>query len=300
MTERPIVTVDYYSGNGILPFQKLHDAYGITLFFRKFSMGGGPDIWLEKDVPLLRNAGGILGGTHWVDPTQNAKNQGDYFLYQINKWKPAVLLYDIEQWWAIWGRQNPGKKADGTDIDPHIPSQKILDSTATIVEYVNARAGLPYLLYTGRWFTISYCPQLGQWIGAQPAMLASYPDYYFLWPPAPAKPARLTYRPQDYSLLTPRPVDLLDYMARMDTKWMAVPTGVTNVKLWQITSRLVLPECNGDPYDYSRWLGDEADFRSFLRLDPSSTPIPPVVDARPIEVRLADLERRVGILEAKP
>lgn len=285
-----IITVDYYSGNAIPPYEKFRDRYGIQLYFRKFSMGGGPDNNLEKDVPLLRNAGGILGGTHWVDPIQSAANQSEYFLYQINKWKPSVLLYDIEQWWSIWGRQNAGKNADGTWIDPHLSPEKILNSVATIVGYVSSRVGLPYLLYTSSWFVTEYCKQLGTWIGTQPTMLAGYPDYFFLWPKQ-EKPVRRPYRPQDYDLMTPRPSDLVDYMSRMDVKQLAIPPGVKNVRIWQITSRVLTPESPTDPYDFSRWLGTDAEFRSFLGLDPAPVPAFPAwkdVDKDGIARKLAE------------
>ena len=127
------IIVDYYSGNAIPPFAAFREKYGIQLYFRKFSMGGGPDNHLEADVPLLRNAGCILGGTHWVDPIQSAANQAEYFLYQINKWHPSILLYDVEQWWADWNKQN-------ADTDPKLQPAKILNSV--MVDQTSKRFGI--------------------------------------------------------------------------------------------------------------------------------------------------------------
>ena len=127
------IIVDYYSGNAIPPFAAFREKYGIQLYFRKFSMGGGPDNHLEADVPLLRNAGCILGGTHWVDPIQSAANQAEYFLYQINKWHPSVLLYDVEQWWSDWSKQNAA-------TDPKLPPAKILNSV--MVDQTSKRFGI--------------------------------------------------------------------------------------------------------------------------------------------------------------
>jgi hypothetical protein len=255
---------DFYSGNDVPPFTSLHARYGQLLYFRKFSMGGGPDLRIGEDAALIRGNDDLLGGHHWCDPTQNAARQADFFLREIERHKPIAIFYDVEQAW-------PWKTYAQLDYSKTLPANQILDNVVAIVERVNARAGLPYLIYTGRWFTIGYCPQLGPWIGAQPAMIASYPDYYFLWPKQ-EKPARMPYHLQDYDKITPRAASALEYLAWMEKSWMAVPTGCTNVKAWQISSRLILPECRV-PYDLSRWEGTAEDFRSFLRLEPPAPPV---------------------------
>jgi hypothetical protein len=255
---------DFASINVRPRFGALHEHYGQLLYLRKFSMGGGPDIGIAEDAALIRAYGDLLGGYHWCDPTQNATRQADYFLRMIDLHRPIVLMFDVEQAWP-W-------KADHRNFDYSVvlPAAQILDNARRVVEHVRAATDLPYLIYTGRWFTISYCPDLGAWIAAQPAMIASYPDYYFLWP----KPehnggikAREPYRLAEYDQFGAAPANLFEYLARMQSRWMAVPTGVTNVKIWQISSRLILPDCVV-PYDLSRWEGTLEEFRAFLRLPP--------------------------------
>lgn len=247
-----IPIIDFYSGNNPPHFKEM-------LYIRKVSMGGGPDARVAEDFAAIRSVNGLPAAYHWCDPTQSAVRQAGFFLDMISKHNPVLIAFDIEQ-------THPWR-ADGRGYDYNadpLKADQIYANARTVVEYVTSRVDKPYLLYTGRWYTASYCPQLGPWIGNQPAWIASYPDYYFLWPKVD-KAQRQPYHLADYDPINPRAKTVEEYLAWMKTEWMAVPTGATNVKAWQITSRLIN---DGElyPFDLSKWLGDWDDYVKFLRL----------------------------------
>jgi hypothetical protein len=240
--------LDFYSGNPQPPYKDLMDKYNFLLFWRKFSMGGGPDTQLEIDIPPMKNAGAFLGGTHWCDPIQNWKNQSEYFLNQINKWNPVGLMYDVEQWWNDWDHQ---------DKDHKLAPQKIIDNTAFIINYVQSRVGLPYLIYTARWFTMSYCPLLGPWIADKPSLIADYWDYGQF----------LDYkgRAVNYTMTSEAFASTIEFLK---TDPLAKPTGVINPKGRQFSSRIMLDVCRGVNFDMSNWYGTDESFMTFFNLSP--------------------------------
>ena len=255
MTDQPIKIIDFFSGNVFPDVAQLRDEEGIQILIRKFSEGGGPDARLETDIPLLRRAGDILGGYHWCDPTQGWLYQAGCFLKEIDRWRPNFLMYDIEQGW-------PWKNASQLDYSTALPPAQILDNAEKVVTYVQKNSGLPYLLYTSADFVFQCCKGLGQWIGEQPAMIASYPDYTFMWPAG--QKARRPYHVSDFDRFNPRAKTISEYVQRMPEDWFVDPPGATNVKVRQITSRVLFK--NGNPYDLSRWEGTEEELRKFLNL----------------------------------
>ena len=250
-----IIVPDYSSNNTQPPAFALRDKYGFWCYIRKLSMGGGPDNRLE-DILSVRKAWAAMGGYHWNDPTQKWKIQSDIFLNQIKIWNPNFLAFDIEQGW-------PWKDANNLDYSKIIPPNQIYDNAAQVVPYVVRECGKPYMIYTSKGFVDQCCPDLGKWIGAQPLWCASYPDLYYLtrkltWPFTMGK---FPYKPAQAQ--TPAK-DIVEFMANADPKTMQVPTGATNPVLWQITSRcLAWPECT-EPYDLSKNVIPDEDFRKLV------------------------------------
>jgi hypothetical protein len=149
---------------------RLADDYNFVGAIDKASMGGGPDLWqwhvAEADIVRALGRTWLQGLTHWIDPAQNLERQADCFLAEIDNVQPDFLLYDIEQYDGDWGISFK-----------LIPPAKIYDATVFIIEYVSSMCLLPWMPYSAKWFLGRYCPQLVDWFGDHPALVASYADY---------------------------------------------------------------------------------------------------------------------------
>jgi len=258
----PILFADVYSGNPMVPYLNLRKNYGFRGLIRKFSMQMGPDTEIAEDLAAARDADWeVVAGYHWADPIANWLGQADCFLRMIDLHKPNGIATDIEHYWPRWPR---------TAGDIPLPASRILENAKFLDAYIKQRCDLPELKYTAKWFTMGYCPQLGPWIADKASWLAYYLDVYGYYPIG-------TKSKQAYPLTAEQfAAHLVTVQDIASTRRFAIPTGVTNPKLWQFSSRIILPECRGANYDMSIWLGDEADFRAFFRLSPPQ----PTIDQR--------------------
>jgi hypothetical protein len=262
-----ILLLDYYSGNRQPNFD-VFTAAGFRAGFRKFSMQLGPDGEINIDLAAQKKAGWGIGGYHWCDPSPSATQwpiQADHFQRQIDLYDPAVLMLDEEQYWMKWSEYWAGK------VVAKAPPTRIRDNAATIHEIVQRRnAPKPILNYTARWFTISYCPILGPWIGDKPACIA---DYYFYG--------------KNTGIMQIDAEGLADLIPDVLADPIATPTGVTNIVMRQFESRLWL-DGTAHNYDMNVWLKDDALFYEWFRMGPP----PPT-----LEERVTSLENRVSAIE---
>lgn len=245
----PPLILDFYSGNPDIPYEFLMKIYHVRAFTRKFAMGFGKD-WVdfEKDVLRLRAAGGKLLGYQWCDPTAIPAYQSELFLWQMHYCEklgiPIVgVMLDIEQAWP-W----LNGKLDKTRV---LSAQQILSNAMGVYDYLLQRvAPLPIIIYTGRWFSLSYCGALGTWIANKPSIMAYYPDLY---PPIGPKPSPYYPTYEEASI----------YLNARTKATCPTCTGATNVIAQQSTSRMSLPGV-GANYDLSVWFGDDASLNQFF------------------------------------
>ena len=234
--------LDYYSGNRQPNFAVFEKA-GFRAAIRKFSMQLSQDIELDIDIPAQKAAGWGVGAYHWADPIPAPAywyKQADHFLRAVDTWKPAVLSLDVEQYWASWW-----------DKSQRLAPQRILDNAIFLWDYIKARSDLPLMVYTARWFTNGYCPNLGPWIGDKPAWIA---DYYF------------------YGQNIPNPMHidaagLIDLIPDILADPINKPTGVTNIVMRQFESRLWL-DGTAHNFDMNVWLADDALFYEWFGVEP--------------------------------
>lgn len=245
MINFPPLIVDYYSGNPDIPYETLMKLYGVKAFIRKFSMGYGEDDWdFENDILRLRMAGGKLLSYIWCDPTTYSGNQVDFFNSQMDHAQklgvdPIGIMLDVEQAWP-WG-------ADGKlNYSKVLPATQILNNAIAVYEKVKAIYNLPIIIYTGRWFSLSYCPKLGPWIADKPSIMAYYPDLY-----KPIGP-----KPTGYTLTYEQEAN---YFNNIKKETCPTCTGATNVIAQQCTSRMKLHFMPAN-YDVSVWFGNDPAF----------------------------------------
>jgi hypothetical protein len=261
------------------------------MLMRKFSMQLGPDAEIAGDVTAALAAGWEVAGTHWVDPIPAPGEwyrQGDHFLRQADLYDPVAGALDIEQYWAVWQDywDMLKGKITGAQVRKLAPN-RIRDCSAFLYDYIMQRHPMPLLPYTARWFTASYSPMLGPWIGDKPSWIADYWDYrQFLDPKGRSVPYKRT--DVEFSWL-------VDVFVPSDP--INLPTGVTNCVFRQISSRMVLDPCRGVNFDMSQWMKSDDEYMKLFGIVPPPPP-PPTLEQRmaTAEHDIIELEQRVTAL----
>jgi len=240
-----ILAIDVSKWQSPLPWAEFK-AQGFLLGIAKASMGGGYDGNCDAHVASMKEADVKVGLYHWVDPTQDAAGQAQYFLDKIAKHSPDCIAFDVEQWWASWPKywDYVNGKIPSTQV-PRLNSQQLVDSCATVAEIVEATCGLPHdrlMVYTGRWFTNIY-PELAEVMSKYRSWPAHYKGNFEV-------NKRYTWD---------------EFFAAVPSGAPSLPHGVSEWTLWQFTSYPILPpvsfrlDCNvynGDIDDFNAWLGE--------------------------------------------
>lgn len=228
---------------------------GVVMGITKSSMGGGPDTSCNAHVEDMKVGGAKVGLYHWLDPTQDCRTQFGYFLAQIEKHKPNVIAYDIEQWWANWAMYYEYMKGQRpSNTVPRIGEAQWVDFIDEFRGYVQAETDYEQndraLAYWAKWVwelykSISWSVRdLPQWIAN-----------YIL----SGKPRRVTW-------------DQLHAIPAAGAS-PALPGNILSWKIWQFSSLLILP---GVDYrlDTNIFNGSKADFFAWLDDGPMPEPEP--------------------------
>lgn len=250
--------VDVSAYNTNIPYEELLKN-GIKFIIIKGNNGTA-----TNDHYLKAKAAGfeVVGLYFWNDPTISAAVQLNIFKPEIDKYKPNLVVLDVEQWWASWQSywDAIAGKIQWAEV-PKKSSKAISDNAYTVSDglkkYLNDSA--PFLVYTANWFTNSYSPDMMTWLPDYDCHVASYFDY-----------GKTTYRVNyDYILSTPpetyKPVlPSGTYMTTTGPKYVTL----TNYKIHQYTSRFIYPNMNA-PLDTNVFKGSYDELKRYCKLGPA-------------------------------
>lgn len=220
------IDISIYNQN--IPW-KLWKEHGLSGVIIKHGQCAWRDAWFEKHLGDARDAGidqaGIwdTGAYHWPDPGASMQPQIDCVLKAVEKYKLDFWDADVEQWWASQGEYFAA-------INKQIPWSAVrkLDKRVINTQYAKFCAGIApsteLLLYSANWFIQGYCPSLSTTAAQYGGHVAEYFDYGL-------KTYRVTWD-QFYQIL-----NKLTHPKQM------LP-GQKTWRLWQFSSRIILPGCN--------------------------------------------------------
>jgi hypothetical protein len=257
-------TIDGSKHNPVtIPWRQFVDG-GVFMGIFKSSMGGGYDYRCDAHVASAKDGGADVGLYHWLDPTQNHRQQAIYHVRKIELHKPVCIGYDIEQWWANWQlwyeytrRERPGNEV------PRISAQQWIDCVETFREVMRAETDYEArgkaLSYSARWVLNLY-PELIPYINDLPQWLA----YYI----ASGSVRSITW----------------DQLHTMPAEGASpgMPPGIISWLLWQISAVLKLPGTDF-PLDVNLFNGTVDDY--FAWRDDVVVPDPPDPGPDPVTVR---------------
>lgn len=204
----------------------------------------------------------------WNDPTVAAFYQILTIQNDIKEYNPIAVFLDVEQWWANWDQYWQFLAGKLTIAQMAVKSpQSISDNALAVLNGV--RQSYPKLIigvYTALWFVSGWSQPIAQWIKNWPLWDASYFDY-----------SKATYKVTYDYIRTVPPATYIP----------ALPTGATEWKFLQYSSRMVYP---GQiyPYDSNIFNGGEREFLAWAGLTP-----PPPTD-HDILMSLVEWAKTVG------
>ena len=262
------IDVSYYQQKVDWPALK---ESGVEFAIIKCTSGLGKDTMFLEHIKGASDAGMITGCYHWCDPIQDDVRQAANVLAVIKDQPVDMIALDVEQWWSDWNAwyQSITKKISNADV-PRMNAQRISDNGLNVARYISEHDPLkrPILIYTAKWFTDSYSPQITSWVPNYHLWTAQYPyaagGIKLAWSEFKTK-----YWPMAKSPILPR--------------------GLTEWKIWQFSGdKFQLPGIYGDKggtrlssCDINQFNGDLADLFAFVGKTP---PAPPPAEPIPLEV----------------
>ena len=195
----------------------------------------------EAHVKAARNAGKITALYFWHDPIQSPSYQLGRFVNDIEKFKPDFIVLDIEQYWKDWNQYTAYLQGKLAQKSMKVFTSKEISNSALAVMKGLAPYG-KLAAYTAPWFINSWSPDMLAWLPNYDYFGAQYVDY-----------GKAVYK-----------ATAEQFTGILNGKTMSLPKGVKTWKLWQYSSRMILPttsaplDCdvfNGTLDELKAWCG---------------------------------------------
>jgi hypothetical protein len=153
-------------------------AHGVSGVIAKLGQGRYEDNMAETHARMAAKHNLPFAGYFWHDPIDQIQPQLDNANRLINKYDPAFLAVDTEQWWLSWSEwYNYYVRRNG--IRPRVMSpDKIYEQAYGFTTQLHTAMSrvLPIGAYTGDWFIKSYCRRL-------PSLIKMVDFYWRAWYP---------------------------------------------------------------------------------------------------------------------
>lgn len=207
------IDVSAYQDNTI-PWQYYYDGG-----MRKVVVKGCQDINTQAHISMSRMSKFDVDEYYWHYPNVSISYQLDNIKRDFNLHRPSQVWLDVEQWWSNWNEYweyLAGKrKKENVAVINH---KLISDSAYKILSSLKTSLDVPVGIYTARWVQEEFAPEIAEWISEFDLWVASYIDL-----------GKQKYK-----------VTMEEYMS-MPKGSPLMPFGATKWKVWQFSSRLILP-----------------------------------------------------------
>jgi hypothetical protein len=142
----------------------------------RLSFGTTHDSMAGRHVEQCQAHGIPFAGYAWIDPTKHMPSHLDTTMAIIEKYDPAVMFLDFEQYWTDWAAymRMDLAQAYATRFKP----AQLEKYYFTFLEYLKSSADIPIGCYSADWFIEGYAPQMKKWVFGQNYWEARYFRYY--------------------------------------------------------------------------------------------------------------------------
>ena len=169
-----VIDVSYY--NNLSPAQWDLLAPILDGVIIRLGFGLSQDTMAQTHVDSANRIGVPYAGYHWVDPTRDLNSQVSFYKSIVEKFRPASMFNDFEQYWTDWAaymRQDLGT-AYATRFSP----TQLNSYYSKFYEESKRNVNIPVGNYSADWFISKYSPEMGNWVTKPNYWEARYLRYY--------------------------------------------------------------------------------------------------------------------------
>lgn len=169
-----LVDLSYYNNLNSSQWDLLADVIDGVII--RLSFGLSQDTMAQTHINNAKKFSLPFAGYHWVDPTLDLNAQVKFVQSQVEKFSPASLFNDYEQYWSDWAaymRQDLAS-AYATRFSP----SQLNGYYFRFHQSMKSLVKVPVGSYSAEWFITKYSPDLGSWIYDENYWEARYLRYY--------------------------------------------------------------------------------------------------------------------------
>lgn len=169
-----VIDVSYY--NNLSPDQWDLLAPVLDGVIIRLSFGLTPDTMAQKHIDNANRIGLPYAGYHWVDPTKDLNSQANFLKTMVEKFGPASMFNDYEQYWKDWAAYMRQDLA--TAYATRYSSSQLNSYYKNFHEVSKNKFNIPVGSYSADWFISKYSPEMGNWVTKENYWEARYFRYY--------------------------------------------------------------------------------------------------------------------------
>jgi hypothetical protein len=169
-----VIDVSYY--NNLSPAQWDLLAPILDGVIIRLSFGLSQDTMAQKHIDNAKRIGLPYAGYHWVDPTRDINSQVNFLKNIVEKFKPASMFNDYEQYWTDWAAYMRQDLA--TAYATRFSANQLNSYYTKFNEISINKLTIPVGSYSADWFISKYSPDMGTWVTKSNYWEARYLRYY--------------------------------------------------------------------------------------------------------------------------
>jgi len=169
-----VIDVSYY--NNLSPAQWDLLAPILDGVIIRLSFGLSQDTMAQKHIDNANRIGLPYAGYHWVDPTRDMNSQANFYKTIVEKFGPASMFNDYEQYWTDWAAYMRQDLA--TAYATRFTAAQLNNYYTKFNEISKNKVNIPVGSYSADWFISKYAPEMGNWVTKNNYWEARYFRYY--------------------------------------------------------------------------------------------------------------------------
>ena len=142
----------------------------------RLSYGLSYDSMAQRHVDSAKRVGLPFAGYHWVDPTRDLNSQVNFYKSVVDKYHPASMFNDFEQYWTDWDAYMRQDLA--TAYESRLTDTQLNSYYSKFSDAADRKITIPVGNYSADWFINKYSPSMGKWVTKTNYWEARYFRYY--------------------------------------------------------------------------------------------------------------------------
>jgi len=169
-----VIDVSYYNDLSPAQWDLLHNVLDGVII--RLSYGLSQDSMAQKHIDSARRVGLPYAGYHWVDPTRELNSQVNFYRTVVDKYHPASMFNDFEQYWSDWAAYMRQDLA--TAYESRFTPEQLNSYYSQFSDATTSKVSIPVGSYSADWFIDKYSPSMGNWVTKKNYWEARYFRYY--------------------------------------------------------------------------------------------------------------------------